>query len=64
MTTEKADLSGIQTQYTAYIYGTGTPYGSSPVVYRNDMVSAVVSGLSSSGQLTSLVYDVSRLQPA
>ena len=60
MTTEKANLSGTQTQITAYVYGTGTPYGSSPVVYRDDLVSAVVSGLTSSTQLAGLVQDIER----
>ena len=46
VTTEKANLSGTQTQITAYVYGTGTPDGSSPAIYRDDLVCAVVSGVS------------------
>ncbi len=57
MTTENATCTGTQTQITAYVYGTATD-DSSPLIYRDDLVSAVVSGLSSSSQLTGLVQDV------
>jgi len=58
VTTEKADLSDTQTQITAYVYGTDTPYGSSPVIYRHDFVSAVIYGLSDINQLENLVSNV------
>jgi YD repeat-containing protein len=57
VTTENADLSGTQTQITAYVYGTATD-DPSPAIYRDDLVCAVVSGVSTS-QLPNLVYDVS-----
>ena len=59
VTTENAACTGTQTQITAYVYGTATD-DSSPAIYRDDLVCAVVSGLTSSGQLANLVYDVSR----
>ena len=57
VTTEKADLSSPQTQITAYVYGTGTD-DSSPLVYRDDLVCAVISGLTPSFNLTYLVSDI------
>jgi RHS repeat-associated protein len=46
------------TEITAYVYGTATPYQSTPAVYRNDVVCAFVSGLSDPNQLASIVADV------
>ena len=57
VTTEKADLSGTQTQITAYVYGTATD-DPSPAIYRDDLVCAVVSGLSPSYNLATLVGEI------
>ena len=57
VTTEKADLSGPQTQITAYVYGTATD-DPSPAVYRDDLVCAVILGLTPSENLTGLVSDI------
>ncbi len=57
VTTEKADLSGVQKQITAYVYGTATD-DTSAAVYRDDLVCAVISGLTPSENLTGLVSDI------
>ena len=44
VTTENANLSGTQTQITAYVYGTGT-IDASPAIYRDDLTCAVVTGV-------------------
>jgi len=46
VTTENAAGTGAQTQITVDVYGTATD-DSSPAIYGDDLVCAVVSGLSS-----------------
>jgi hypothetical protein len=58
VTTENAAGTGTQTQITAYVYGTATG-DSSPLIYRNDLVRAVITGLNLSDDLSDIVTNVS-----
>ena len=57
MTTENGEATARQTQITAYVYGTATD-DSTPLIYRDDLVSAVVSGLTPDDDLDALVGDI------